>query len=355
MKNKILNYLPIVFSIILLALLFSGCEQQALTAISQSEATNTDVVDDTFTSNLEIVVDNVELLSTNDESKEYRIGVGRRALMYRIEMDGSKSESFIELIESANKGKVPIPLRVTIAQTDKIVNVELPTNKEVTEWQEKRGHIWNKPSSVNSPTFKIELESIINDNIQIDMNHLNQDMRAEKSSRLIFDDYNAVKDAFDNIVSKSCDYDRNTDEYGCISFPYKLDGCFARAHRMKEILEEDYGKWCLKLMVYSQQGLDIPGCSQKWAYHIAPIVFSNSDFTWYVLDPSLGDEPLGIYDWASIMGIHNMCEVEYGSRYIYVPNDRRCYVDHDYDYQFDYDDTYDDLWFFQNYFNCEPY
>lgn len=91
----------------------------------------------------------------------------------------------------------------------------------------------------------------------------------------------------------------------CIPFQYVVDGCYARAHKMRQILENDFGYSCEK--VFSYEGptgylaVDAGTCCVYWWYHVAPLVTVKMErgYKKYVIDPSMFDEPVTIETWTA--------------------------------------------------------
>jgi hypothetical protein len=78
----------------------------------------------------------------------------------------------------------------------------------------------------------------------------------------------------------------------CVPFRYPDGGCFARAHRMCELLEHD-GIVAGKIWIYGDalaaQTADHPDCSVSWTWHVAVVVKSAETGRPLVLDPALFD------------------------------------------------------------------
>jgi hypothetical protein len=102
--------------------------------------------------------------------------------------------------------------------------------------------------------------------------------------------------------------------YGqCIPFQYVADGCYARAHKMRQVIEDYYGYTSYKVFHYLNRCLSNPGslavsatlwgnnCCVKWWYHVAPYVdvSVNGVTQSYVLDPSMFTTPVSITTWAN--------------------------------------------------------
>ena len=93
-----------------------------------------------------------------------------------------------------------------------------------------------------------------------------------------------------------------TQEQPCIPFQYVRDGCFARAHKMRLIIEKKFG-YCTEkvfsfgsLLYVNASG----GCCVNWWYHVAPLIRVEvvPGFQMcYVIDPSMFTEPVPLLTW----------------------------------------------------------
>lgn len=100
--------------------------------------------------------------------------------------------------------------------------------------------------------------------------------------------------------------------YGqCVPYQYVADGCYARAHKMRQIIEGTYGYTSYKVFNYADQCPASPGvlavnatlwgnnCCVRWWYHVAPYVYvqSGASQVAYLLDPSMHSAPVAISTW----------------------------------------------------------
>lgn len=106
---------------------------------------------------------------------------------------------------------------------------------------------------------------------------------------------------------------------------YTLDGCYARADKMSDLILEQYGFRPWKVWAFDMNGATLnpnrayvfgePGSTQDddslvaattWGWHVAPIVrVPKPDgalgYDWYVIDPSIASGPLLIREWTASM------------------------------------------------------
>lgn len=91
----------------------------------------------------------------------------------------------------------------------------------------------------------------------------------------------------------------------CIPFQYVVDGCYARAHKMRQILDDKYGYDCEKVFSYEDPSaflaVNTGECCVYWWYHVAPLVtvwnVQTQKTEKYVMDPSMFDTWVTIAEW----------------------------------------------------------
>ena len=88
-----------------------------------------------------------------------------------------------------------------------------------------------------------------------------------------------------------------------IPFSFAADGCYARAHKMRAILNQ-YGHECEKLFAFADDGFlstNAPsGCCVWWSWHVAPLVWykdSQGVTQQAIIDPSLFTGPVSVAVW----------------------------------------------------------
>jgi len=111
---------------------------------------------------------------------------------------------------------------------------------------------------------------------------------------------------FDYCAAQGCATGTAEIDY-CIPFQYVVDGCYARAHKMRQIMINEYNLVCEKVFSYEGAGagslaVDAGDCCVFWWYHVAPLVSVKSvggGVTKYVVDPSMFSDPVSIDTWTS--------------------------------------------------------
>ncbi|MDQ3800965.1 MAG: protein-glutamine glutaminase family protein [Acidobacteriota bacterium] len=127
----------------------------------------------------------------------------------------------------------------------------------------------------------------------------------------IVPNYAKAKEIFDFCAKQSCHLPGPYDISPCIPFQYVIDGCYARAHKMRWIITNKYKYCCEKVFSFANQNSDHlavkadkwGGCCIGWWYHVAPLIrvkvkLIGFSFTLaYVIDPSMFDKPVLLSTW----------------------------------------------------------
>jgi Glutaminase len=160
----------------------------------------------------------------------------------------------------------------------------------------------NKSKNENIPvtiTFKKDADEIS------DVKETTPDQQAAYRSKLVSEEEAAQLDGraitltsvipnmttltnlFNQIKAQSCGVSGAPST--CITFRYAADGCYARAHKMRQILAAA-GYDCQKQFVYGNLYASTGTCCVRWGYHVAPLVkvINSSGVTVeYIIDPSI--------------------------------------------------------------------
>jgi hypothetical protein len=135
--------------------------------------------------------------------------------------------------------------------------------------------------------------------------------------RNVVPSYAKAREMFDFLAAQSCSLPGPYAIPQCIPFQYVIDGCYARAHEMRRIIDDRYGYCCEKVFSFANQNMDTlavnaskwGGCCVTWWYHVAPLVrvrvainlgWSRLQFELaLVIDPGMFDKPVLLSSWLS--------------------------------------------------------
>ena len=134
-----------------------------------------------------------------------------------------------------------------------------------------------------------------------------------KICRKTVPNYLKAKEIFDYCAKQSCALPGPYDINPCIPFQYVIDGCYARAHKMRWIISQHFGYCCEKVFSFANKNNDQlavqaskwGGCCVTWWYHVAPLIRVNLRFgpcrftVAMVIDPGMFNWPVALSTWLS--------------------------------------------------------
>lgn len=174
------------------------------------------------------------------------------------------------------------PVEVTLDASRGVVErVARPSEDAVAEFERAR-ILLEHPDR----TSKIDVASIDPTTFNIVGHYL--DVATFKLCKRIIPSYKKAKEIFDFCAAQSCHLPGPPAISHCIPFQYVHDGCYARAHKMRQIITEQYGYCCEKVFSFAIDGNDTlavrankwGGCCVTWWYHVAPLVRVGSALAW---------------------------------------------------------------------------
>jgi hypothetical protein len=127
----------------------------------------------------------------------------------------------------------------------------------------------------------------------------------------VIPNYRKAKEVFDFCAKQSCHLGGPYAISPCIPFQYVIDGCYARAHKMRWIITEKYDYCCEKVFSFAVDDDDTlavkadkwGGCCVEWWYHVAPLVRVRLKFGSFsivlamVIDPGMFNKPVLLSSW----------------------------------------------------------
>jgi hypothetical protein len=201
------------------------------------------------------------------------------------------------------------PVKATLNPRRGVVErVTGPAEREVREFEKLRIPLENPEK-----TLRIDIARIDPTTFNIVDYYLK--VPTFKLCTKVIPSYKVAKDIFDFCAAQSCHLPGPYAISPCIPFQYVRDGCYARAHKMRQIIEDRYG-YCTEKVFSFALGNDTlavrankwGGCCVLWWYHVAPLVrvrvriklppFVNLEFQLaMVIDPSMFDKPVLLSTW----------------------------------------------------------
>jgi hypothetical protein len=199
------------------------------------------------------------------------------------------------------------PVKVVLdSRRGLIQKVETPPPEELDQFQRLRT-LLDKPDKV----VPIDVDAIDPTMFNI-VDHYLKFPTFRLCTRIV-PNYKTAKDIFAYCAKQSCHLPGPYDISPCIPFQYVIDGCYARAHKMRWIITTEYGYCCEKVFSFANKAPDKlavkadkwGGCCVTWWYHVAPLVRMRIKFgklslvLAMVIDPGMFNKPVLLSTWLS--------------------------------------------------------
>lgn len=241
---------------------------------------------------------------------------------------GRRSDT-ANLLRRALRAKAPLKV-VLDSRRGRIEHVDTPTPDEIETF--RRGKI---PPKVRGTTKTIDVARI--DPTTFNVVDLRLKVPIFRLCTRTIPSYAKAKEIFDFCAKQACYLGGPFDISPCIPFQYVIDGCYARAHKMRQIITTRYRYCCEKVFSFANQGNDTlavkadkwGGCCVYWWYHVAPLVrvrvrLRPCTLTLaMVIDPGMFDKPVLLSTWLTAQANANcspdanvsMYSIQAGSAY----------------------------------------
>jgi hypothetical protein len=232
-----------------------------------------------------------------------------REQIFTLAGTAKSRDAMVARLEEASERSTPVKA-VLNPRAETLQRIDEPAPRELKEFERTRVLVENpeKPVRVNLSTIDPTTFNIVDHYLRFPTFRL--------CSRII-PSYSVAKTIFDFCAAQSCHLPGPPAVTPCIPFQYVRDGCYARAHKMRWIIENNYGYCCEKVFSFANQGMDQlavvagkwGGCCVTWWYHVAPLVrvrirlkigsFNLQLVLAMVIDPSMFDKPVLLSTWLS--------------------------------------------------------
>ncbi len=284
----------LVFTVVILlgaSLLLNSCEKDNPIAIASALPANTDRL---------MSVANVYY---TDDGKNVEAWFFETPSVYEFSINSPNAKSNFENLEYAKENKIPVNVRVAaIGRT--MIDLIIPATPE------------------QIATFKAEV-SKTEMATQVDTTG---SLPASKESATTLISTVPNMTTLNNIFNShraQCALLMGPPQYGVfVPFQYVEDGCYARAHKARQMVESGYGYTSYKIFNYACNGSNTlrvkatlwgNDCCAKWWYHVASYVYVGTSTTKYVIDPSMFSGPVTSATWlaaqkSTICGYNNTAQ-----------------------------------------------
>lgn len=295
-----LLFFPLVF----LMMLFSCHNNSGKTPGTPTDDTTTtpkDTIPPT-TQKIDSAVVTVAGIFPDIDKASVQITFDERQMPYALLRNSKNFDTQLRLLEEALKSRTPVKLIGDVRGG--ISTILPPTSIELEVY--KKLHINDIRDLVKPRIIDVnKIDTSLFNRVEI------LKWPAFLLCRNIIPSYAKAKEIFDSCAQQSCHLGIPTSVTPCIPFQYVRDGCFARAHKMRYIIESRFRYCSEKVFSYGVNNAGTlavrankwGGCCVGWWYHVAPLVrvrvnYRKFTFTLaYVIDPSMFDSPVLLSTW----------------------------------------------------------
>jgi len=213
---------------------------------------------------------------------------------------GKAGRETAALLEASLRRKLPVKAQIDTREGVIHRAVSL-SEKELEEFHRNRILEENPEKSL-----RVNVSSLDPTVFNIERHH--HKVRCFRRCRRIIPNYKKAKQIFDFCAKQTCSLGGPFQVSPCIPFQYVIDGCYARAHKMRWIITQKYRHCCEKIFAFANQGSDTlavqankwGGCCVFWWYHVAPLVrvrLGRWAVLLMVIDPGMFDKPVLLSTW----------------------------------------------------------
>lgn len=229
---------------------------------------------------------------------EYLFNEKQRILT--LASSGKASRETAALLREALRKKLPVKAHID-AHEGVIHRAGSLSEKELQEFRRNR-------TLVEKPEKAERLNASALDPTVFNIEQHHRRILCFRQCKRIIPNYKKAKKIFDFCAKQTCSLGGPFQVTPCIPFQYVIDGCYARAHKMRWIITQKYHYCCEKVFSFSipypnklaVQANKWGGCCVKWWYHVAPLVrvrLGKWAVLLMVIDPGMFDKPVLLSTW----------------------------------------------------------
>jgi len=257
--------------------------------------------DSTLISDTSIV--SVAALLPSADGKSLDVLFNEKEQIFTISKEDKSFEGFNRSFEDALKSKTPLKI-ITNPNKGSFSMVTQPSARELELFLSFR-----KEMLPGDSALRIDISKIDTAKFNIVEEYLK--WPAFRLCTNVVPNYATAKQIFDYCAQQSCDIFGPHPVNPCIPFQYVRDGCYARAHKMRWIIENHFGYCSEKVFSFANQDghkLVVKankwgGCCVEWWFHVTPLIRVKVKYgrfvttRAYVIDPGMFDQPVLLSTW----------------------------------------------------------
>jgi hypothetical protein len=251
----------------------------------------------------------IAMMNESRDGKNFEFRFNERQAIYRLDKTNKAFSSNMALLNEALKSNTPVRFDIN-PQSLTVTNITKATDEEIRAYNTGDG-----PNSASTKLKGAELVSI--DVSKIDtavFNRVDFQLRFPvfKLCTNVVPDYATLVSIFNDCASQGCNNPPPYTITNCIPFQYVRDGCYARAHKMRQMISKKYGYCVEKVFSFA---IGVPntlavkanmwgGCCVEWWYHVVPLLrlnvkpkFGRPYQLCYVIDPGMFTTPVTLATW----------------------------------------------------------
>jgi hypothetical protein len=250
----------------------------------------------------------ISVMNEDEDERSIAFRFFERQAIYRIDKTDRAYSNNIAMLNDAIRNNIPVRFNIN-PQTLIITNITKATVEEVRSY--------NTGNGPNSPNTKIKGADLVSiDVTKIDTGTFNRVDYQKwfpvfRLCKKVVPNYATLVDIFNYCASQGCNKPAVYTIPNCIPFQYVHDGCYARAHKMRQMISEKYGYCVEKVFSFAIGTPNVlavkanmwGGCCVQWWYHVVPLLRvniqagGNTYQVCYVIDPGMFTTPVTLSTW----------------------------------------------------------
>jgi hypothetical protein len=215
-------------------------------------------------------------------------------IVYEFSADGPNAKRNFELLKNAKEKKEPVNVRPA-EKNENLIDVITPATA---------GQLKNFRDIISKLLFTTEVPAPA---IPDSLRRINRKINIPAG---VVPNLATLNNIFNTVKSQCCKLPGVLLYGQCIPFQFVADGCYARAHKMRQVIENHFGYTSYKVFNYACNGagtLSVKAtlwgnnCCVKWWYHVASyvIVQVGGNQYGYLIDPAMFTGPVSIPTWVA--------------------------------------------------------
>jgi len=251
----------------------------------------------------------IALMTEDRDGKNIEFRFYERQAIYKLDKTNKTYSSNMGLLNEALKNNTPVRFSINPGSLA-VTSITKATAEEI--------RAYNTGEGLNSTSMKIKGTAPLKiDVTKIDtsiFNRVDYQLRFPvfKLCTNVVPNYATLVDIFNYCAGQGCNNPPPYTITNCIPFQYVRDGCYARAHKMRQMISKKYG-YCVEKVFSFAEGYPNKlavkanmwgGCCVEWWYHVVPLLRLNvkykSGITYqvcYVIDPGMFTTPVTLSTW----------------------------------------------------------